>query len=79
MVACAQREACAVRCLASRMNGEPHPTKNRFFKTGLHMDDNSNELMYFLVLPLLETATGVLCSRLVGALPQTLRYTIITE
>ena len=41
-------------------------------KAALHMDISVNELIYFLVWPLPETAMGLLCNCLVGALPYTL-------
>ena len=37
----------------------------------LHKGDNVNELPYFLVWPLPETAMATLCNSLVGALPHT--------
>ena len=46
----------------------------------MHMDDSVNAYIYFLVWPLPETAMGLLCNCLVGALPYTwytLRDTII--
>ena len=59
-----------VRCWASRMKGELHPTKNVFpRRIFLRKDDSVNELTHFLVWPLPETATGVLSNCLVGALP----------
>ena len=36
-----------------------------------HMDDSVNEVIFFLVWPLPETAMGLLCSCLVAALPYT--------
>ena len=41
----------------------------------LHVDDSVNELIYFLVWALPETAMGLLSTCLVGALPYT-RYVI---
>ena len=37
----------------------------------MHMDDSVNELMHLQVGPLPETAMGLLCICLVGALPNT--------
>ena len=64
----------AVRCSASRMKGELHPAKKHFrilcVLSCIWMTA-SNEFIYFLVWPLPETAIGILCNCLVGALPYT--------
>ena len=66
----------AVRCSASRMKGELHPSKNRpkdgfwcVVPTFLLMDDIANELLCFLVWPLQRQQRVLLCYCLMGALP----------
>ena len=73
---CLHQARSAVRCSASRMEGELHPSKNRsqdglrhVVPTFLLMDDNANELLCFLVWPLQRQQWVLLCNFLVGALP----------
>ena len=67
---CLHQARSAKRCWASRMKGELHPTKNSFLggRSCIWMTA-SNALIYFLVWPLPETAMGIPCNCLVGALP----------
>ena len=67
-----------VRRSASRMNGELHPTIRRTvhetnFRTSvrvfLHMDDSFELIFLFSSVTESETAMGILCNCLVGALP----------
>ena len=62
-----------MRCWASRMKGELHPTENRYLlqRIFLLMDDSVNELIYFLVRPLPQTAMDLVCNCLAGALQHT--------
>ena len=66
----------AVRCSASRMKGELHPSKNRSLDGFQHlvpnfllMDNSANELLCLLVWPLQRQQLVLLCNCLVGALP----------
>ena len=69
---CLHQARSAARCWASRMKHELHPAKNLFLKADfLHKDDSVNDLIYYLVWPLAETAMALLCDCLVGALPYT--------
>ena len=70
------RARSAVRCSASRMKGELHPSKNRsldglghLVPTFLLMGDSANELLCFLVSPLQRQHWLLLCDCIVGALP----------
>ena len=56
----------AVRCPASRMKGELHPTIRTACEADLHMDDSFNEFIDSPVWALPETAMGVLCTCLLG-------------
>ena len=65
-----------MRCLASRMKGELHPSKKRssdgvrhLVPTFLLMDDSANELLCFLVWPLQRQQWALPCNCLVDALP----------
>ena len=87
---CLRQARSAVRCSASRMKGELHPSKNRskdglrhLVPTFLLMDDSANELPWFLVWPLQRQQWAYfllyfeVCNCLVGALPSfTLRDAI---
>ena len=70
---CLHQARSAVRCWASHVKGELRPTKNRF-GGGLSCIwmTASNEMNCFLVWPFPETAMGILCNSLVGALTYTL-------
>ena len=65
----------AVRCSASRMKGDLHPSEHRsqdalrhLVPTFLFMDDSANESPCFLVWPLQRQQWVLLCNCLVGAL-----------
>ena len=58
----------AVRSSASRMKGKLHSSEN-ICEADSHIDHSFNGFIYFPVWPLPGTAMGVLCNRLVGALP----------
>ena len=67
---CLHQARSAVRCSASRMKGELHPTKSRLFGGfPCKWMTASGELICYLVWSLPETAMGLLCNCLVGALP----------
>ena len=66
---CLHQARCAVRCSASRMKGELHPSKNRSYDglrhlvpTFLLMDDSANELLCFLVRPRQRQQWILLCN-----------------
>ena len=72
---CLHQARSAVRCSASRMKGELHPSKNHSYDglrqlvpTFLLMDDSANELLCFLVWLLQRQQWVLLCNCLVGAL-----------
>ena len=74
-ITCLHQARSAVRCSASRMKGELHPSKNRLkdglrhlMPTFLRMDNSTNELLCFLVWPLQRQQSLLLCNCLVGAL-----------
>ena len=73
---CLHQARGAVRCSASRMKGELHPSKNRsqdelrhLVPTLLLMNDSANELPYFLVWLLQRQQWALLHNCLVGASP----------
>ena len=73
---CWHQARSAVRCCASRMRAEMHPSKNRSYDglrhlvpTFLLMNDSANELLCFLVWPLQRPQWVLACNCLVGALP----------